>query len=231
MVKEWTVLLHRCLERRVHSDVFAAAVAQLHAKSPLPGRKLAALLLRPRVADNSNIDPRIVIYLEQLLSLKKLDASDVFIVALLYSKVRDAQWSNPPELEELIFHRLHKVFAAEERPVNNVEGVHTLAVVARWMQAMVTSHTSDTMIQAMAGIQQPQQQSINVREGLAMLVVGVIENSKILRILNHPKAKGKLSLLTDSNTFTKGVNQLHTVLEKFVLVSRIRGPGIHYRCL
>ncbi|EMD68367.1 hypothetical protein GGP41_003418 [Bipolaris sorokiniana] len=209
MVKEWTVLLHRCLERRVHSDVFAAAVAQLHAKSPLPGRKLAALLLRPRVADNSNIDPRIVIYLEQLLSLKKLDASDVLIVALLYSKVRlpvkteeksskDAQWSNPPELEELIFHRLHKVFAAEERPVNNVEGVHTLAVVARWMQAMVTSHTSDTMIQAMAGIQQPQQQSINVREGLAMLVVGVIENSKILRILNHPKAKEVRKELTKS---------------------------------
>jgi hypothetical protein len=56
---------------------------------------------------------------------------------------------------------------------------------------MVTSHTSDTMIQAMAGIQQPQQQSINVREGLAMLVVGVIENSKILQILNNPKSTGK----------------------------------------
>jgi mediator of RNA polymerase II transcription subunit 5 len=47
------------------------------------------------------------------------------------------------------------------------------------------------MIQAMAGIQQPQQHSINVREGLAMLVIGVIENSKILRILNNPKGKGK----------------------------------------
>lgn len=216
MVKEWSVFLDRCLERRVESDVFAVAVAQLHAKSPLPGRRLAALLLRPRVAETSTIDPRIVVYLEQLLALKKLNASDVLTVALQYSKVRlpikteekpnkDAQWSNPPELEELIFHRLHKAFAAEERPVNNVEGVNTLAIVTLWIQAMVTSHTSDTMIQAMAGIQQPQQQSINVREGLAMLVVGVIENSKILRILNHPSAKGRSCLLPTPLTTHNGI--------------------------
>lgn len=205
MVKEWSVFLDRCLERRVNSNVFVVAVAQLHAKSPLPGRKLAALLLRPRVPETSIIDPRTVVYLEQLLGLNKLDASDVLTVALLYSKVRlpvktqDAQWSNPPELEELIFHRLHKAFASEERPVNNVEGVQTLAIVALWIQAMVTSHTSDTMIQAMAGIQQPQQQSINVREGLAMLVVGVIENSKILRILSHPTLIGRPCFLIIPN--------------------------------
>ena len=57
---------------------------------------------------------------------------------------------------------------------------------------MVTSHTSDTMMQAMAGIsQQPQQQDINVREALGVLAVGLIENSKILLILNHPTAKGQ----------------------------------------
>lgn len=203
MIKEWSVFLDRCLEARIHSDVFAAAVAQLHAKSPLPGRKVAALLLRPRVAGAGIIDPRLIGFLEQLLALNKVDASDVLTITFLYSKDRlpvktgddkhakDAPWSNPPELEEIVFHRLHKAFAAEERPINNVEGLRTLVVITRWMQAMVTSHTSDTMIQAMAGIQQPQQQSINVREGLAMLVIGVIENSKILRILNHEKAKGK----------------------------------------
>jgi len=203
MVKEWTTFLDRCLERRVQPDLFAAAVAQLHAKSPLPGRKLAALVLRPRVAGSSNVDPRSIVFLEQLLALKKVDASDVLTLTFLYSKDRlpvktgdekptkEPQWDNPPELEEIVFHRLHKAFAAEERPINNTEGLRTLIVVTRWMQAMVTSHTSDTMIQAMAGIQQPQQHSINVREGLAMLVIGIIENSRILRILNNPKGKGK----------------------------------------
>jgi mediator of RNA polymerase II transcription subunit 5 len=202
MVEDWTVFLEQCLESRIQPDVFAAAVAQLHGAKPLPGRKLAALLLRPSAAGASNIDPRTIVFLEQLLALKKVDASDVLTVAFLCSEDRlpktgaenptkNAQWNNPPELEEVVFHRLHKAFASEERPVNNAEGLRTLNVVARWMQVMVTSHTSDTMIQAMAGIQQPQQHSISVQEGLAMLVVGIIENSKILRILNNPKGKGK----------------------------------------
>ncbi|KAL7776845.1 hypothetical protein CFE70_007265 [Pyrenophora teres f. teres 0-1] len=198
MVDEWKVFLSRCIASRIPPDVFAAAVAQLHAKSPLPGRKLAALVLLPRAA---GIDPRSIAILEQLLALKKVDASDVLTVTFLHSKDRrpintgdektpkDAQWSNPPELEEIIFHRLHKAFASEERPVNNTEGLRTLIVVTRWMQVMVTSHTSDSMIQAMAGIQQPHQQSINAREGLAMLVIGVIENPRILAILSNPKGK------------------------------------------
>ncbi|KAF1946196.1 Med5-domain-containing protein [Clathrospora elynae] len=209
MIKEWSLFLDRCLERRVQADLFAAAVAQLHAKSPLPGRKLAALLLQPRSSGSNSIDPRVIIYLEQLLALKKVDASDVLTSTFLFSKDRlpktgdestpkDGQRNNPPELEEIIFHRLHKAFAAEERPVNNTEGLRTLIVVTRWMQAMVTSHTSDTMIQAMAGIQQPQQQSINVREGLAMLVVGIIENSKILQTLNNPKGRDIRKAFTQS---------------------------------
>jgi mediator of RNA polymerase II transcription subunit 5 len=209
MLKEWTVFLDGCLESRVQPDLFAAAVAQLHAKSPLPGRKLAGLLLRPRAAGASNIDPRTIVFLEQLLTLKKVDASDVLTVAFLCSKDRlpktgsenppkNVLWNNPPELEEVVFHRLHKAFASEERPLNNTEGLRTLNVITRWMQVMVTSHTSDTMIQAMAGIQQPQQHSISVREGLAMLVVGIIENSKMLRILNNPKGKGKRHITTSS---------------------------------
>jgi mediator of RNA polymerase II transcription subunit 5 len=203
MVKEWTTFLNRCIEHRIQPDVFDAAAAQLHAKSPLPGRKIAALLLTPRVANASSVDPRVVIYLERLLVLKKVDASDVLSSAFQYSKDRlpktgsdgsakNDELHNPPELEEVVFHRLSKAFQAEERPVNSTEAVQTLSVVTRWMQTMVTSHTSDTMIQAMAGIQQqPQQQSINVREGLGLLVVGIIDNPKMLRILNDPRGKGE----------------------------------------
>lgn len=202
MVKEWTVFLDRCLNQRVQADVFDAATAQLHRKSPLSGRKLAALLLKPRSLNASSVDPRVIIYLERLLALKKVDASDVLSATFYYSKDRlpktgddslekEPKWSNSPELEELVCHRLQRAFAAEERPVNNTEGLQTLIVVTRWMQAIVTSHTSDTMMQAMAGIsQQPQQHSINVREALGVLVVGLIENSKILMILNHHTAKG-----------------------------------------
>jgi mediator of RNA polymerase II transcription subunit 5 len=203
MVKEWALFLDRSLEFRLPADTFDAAVAQLYARSPLPGHKLANLLLKPRSAAATTVDPRVVVYLERLLALKKLDASDVLSSTFQYSNARlprtgsadssvTTRWSNPSELEEIVCHRLHKAFAAEERPVNNAEGIRALIVVTRWMQAMVTSHTSDTMIQAMAGIQQqPQQQSVNIREGLGMLVVGLIENSRILHVLNSPNAKGR----------------------------------------
>jgi len=205
LVKEWALFLDRCLENRIRAELFDAAATQLHGKSPLPGRKLAALLLKPRSAAASSVDPRVVIYIERLLALKRVDASDVLSAAFQSSRDRpqrtgdegvpakdDAlRWHNPPELEEIIFHRLHKAFSTGERPVSNTEAVRTLIVVSGWMSAMVTSHTSDSMIQAMAGIQQqPQQQSINIREGLGYLVVGLIENVRILELLNRDELKG-----------------------------------------
>ncbi|KAL5114291.1 mediator complex subunit [Pleosporales sp. CAS-2024a] len=201
MVREWTLFLDRCIQHRIQPDIFDAAAAQLHANSPLPGLKIATLLLRPRAANASSVDPRVIIYLERLLALKKVDASDVLSSVFQHSRDRlpktgqaasskGAAWHNPPELEEVIFHRLSKAFQAEERPVSSTEGLQTLVVVTRWIQTIVTSHTSDTMIQAMAGIQQqPQQQSINVREGLGMLLVAVIENPKMLSIVNKHQIK------------------------------------------
>lgn len=202
MIKEWTVFLDRCVNQRVEAGLFDAATVQLHQKSPLPGHKLAALLLKPRKPNAISVDPRVTLYLERLLALKKVDASDVLSATFYYSKDRlpktgddslekEPKWCNPPPLEEIVCHRLQRAFANEERPLNNTEGLQTLIVITRWMQAMVTSHTNDTMMQAMAGIQhQPQQQSIDLREALGVLIVGVIENSKILMILNHPTAKG-----------------------------------------
>lgn len=212
MVKEWTVYIDRCLNQRIPVDVFDAATAQLYRKSPLPGRKLSAILLKPRSPAANNVDPRVITYLERLLALRKVDASDVLSATFYYSKDRspkvggdgleeDSKWTNAPELEEVVCHRLHKTFAAEERPLSNTEGLQTLVVVTRWMQAIVTSHTSDTMMQAMAGISQhPQQQPINVREALGVLVVGLIENSKVLLILNHPTTKGQYYLLCSSGS-------------------------------
>ncbi|KAJ4294602.1 mediator complex subunit [Kalmusia sp. IMI 367209] len=207
LVKEWALFLDKCLENRVPVDLFAAAAVLLHTRLPLPGRKVAALLVKPRLATANSVDPRVVIYVERLLALKKLDASDVLASAFQFSKDRppqegdnpnpkdSSQWQNPPELDEIIFHRLHKAFSGErpERPATNAEGVRTLNAVTRWMSAMVTSHTSDSMIQAMTGIQQqPQQQSINVREALGMLVVGLIENGKILQLLNRDELKDSI---------------------------------------
>jgi mediator of RNA polymerase II transcription subunit 5 len=205
LIKEWTLFLDRCLEFRIRPELFEATAAQLYGKSPLPGRKLANLLLRPRTAAASSIDPLIIIYAEHLLAANRIDASDVLVSAFQFSRdrppragedqnpVKDnpSRWYNPPELEEILFQRLQKAFSTGKRPATNEEAVHTVAMVSRWMSAMVTSHTNDSMIQAMAGIQQhPHQQSINLREGLGMLVVGLIENGRILQLLSKQQVRG-----------------------------------------
>ncbi|KAF2441884.1 Med5-domain-containing protein [Karstenula rhodostoma CBS 690.94] len=205
LAKQWALFLDRCLEHRIDIDQFAAAATLLHTRSPLPGDKLAALLVKPRAAGVNSVDPRVIVYAERLLALRKVDASDILAAAFKFSKDRPIQpsdntnpkdpsrWQNPSELDEILFHRLHKAFSGErpERPVSNVEATRTVKAVIMWMSAMVASHTNDSMLQAMAGIQQqPQQQSINVREGLGMLVVGLIENGKILQLLSRDKFKG-----------------------------------------
>ncbi|KAH7125393.1 mediator complex, subunit Med5 [Dendryphion nanum] len=202
--EEWSRFLDRCLQARVRPDLFDAAAAQLYRKSPIPPQKLALLLLKPRRAAANSLDPRIIVYVERLLASKKLDAADVLSASFQYSRDRplkpgqdavplkedESRWQNPLELEEIIFHRLHKSFQTGERPVTGSETGRILVTVSKWMSAMVTSHTNDSMIQAMAGVQQqPQQQSINVREGLGMLVMSLIENPRILEWLTQDVAK------------------------------------------
>jgi mediator of RNA polymerase II transcription subunit 5 len=70
MVKEWAAFFNRCLDRRVEPTLFDAATAKLHQKSPLPGNKLAALLLKPQSSNASSFDPRVLVYVEHLLALK-----------------------------------------------------------------------------------------------------------------------------------------------------------------
>lgn len=209
LIKEWSLFLDRCLENRIRAELFDSAAAQLYGESPLPGRKLATLLLRPRSAIANSLDPRIIVYTERLLTAKRIDASDVLAAAFQFSRDRPlktteeetsakedaSRWLNPSELEEVVFQRLHKAFSTGERPASSAEGIRTVAIVSRWMSAMVTSHTNDSMIQAMAGLQQhPQQQSISVREGLGMLVVGLIENARVLQLLSKEPVKGRHSI-------------------------------------
>ncbi|KAF2490783.1 Med5-domain-containing protein [Lophium mytilinum] len=199
--QQWTLFFSRCLSQRIRADVFEAAARQLHARTPIAGAKLADVLLRPRTASTSTIDPLLVVYLERLLALNRIDAADVLIAAFRWSRDRPSKssdaalapqerWQNPPELDEIIFHRLHKAFATPgDRPRTKMEARKVLTVVGQWMSAMVTAHAGDAVVQAMTGVQQLQQQSINVREALGMLVMGVIDNMRMVQMLNAPPLK------------------------------------------
>jgi mediator of RNA polymerase II transcription subunit 5 len=226
LVKEWAIFLDRCLEHRIQADRFDAAAVQLHTKSPLPGPKLAALLLKPRSAASNSLDPRVIIYAERLLALKKIDTSDVLSATFQHSKDRPgaggennpkdpSRWQNPPDLEEIIFYRLQKAYSGPERPATSIEGHRTVVIVTRWMSAMVISHTSDSMMQAINGTErqpQDQQQSMNIREALGVLVSGLIDNDKIIQLLNKNELKGRCH--SQPNTSSEHLNPAQTLICK-----------------
>lgn len=218
LVRKWDLFFQRALAYRASTSLFDKAATQLHSESPIAGRKIAALLLRPRSAGSKSIDPRVMVYCERLFALRKIDASDILASAIEYSRDRppragdgetaskddSSRWFNPPELEEVLFDRLHHAFSTGKRPVSSAEALRTIAIISKWMNAMVASHTSESMIQAMAGIQQhPQPQSISIRDGLGMLVVSLIENVKILELLRKEQAKGEsIHVLSGQNHCT-----------------------------
>ena len=83
--------------------------------------------------------------------------------------------------------------AEPERPATNTEGYRTLVIVARWMSAMVISHTNDSMLQAINGTErQPhdQQRSINVRDALGLLasahLLAVAGGDGMLEVVANP---------------------------------------------
>ena len=204
-LQEWSIFLGRCLEQRVRAEQFEPAASQLYSKAPISGRKLAEVLLRPRLPSTNCLDPLVVVYLEHLLASRRFDASDVLIAAFkwsrdhppkpgneeILSKDDPSRWQNPPELEEIIFHRMQKAFSTGERPQTRSEARKTLAIVSQWMSAMVTAHNNDSVIQAMTGVQQPQLQSIiMVREALGLLIMYLIDNLKVIDMLNGGTLKG-----------------------------------------
>ncbi|KAF2273257.1 mediator of RNA polymeras-like protein II transcription subunit 5 [Westerdykella ornata] len=202
-VRDWSRFFDACLRRRLDVELFAITAELLYERSPLPGVKIARLLLRPRTAAAPKLpDPRVIWYCERLLALKRIDVSEVLAAAFQFSPSRDrppqegvegsvpknhrSRWLNPPALEEILFDRLHKLFMTGERPLSSLEAARTIFVLSKWMSAMVASHTSDSMMHAMAGIpQHPQQSSIIVREGLGLLMVSLVENAKILEVLGR----------------------------------------------
>lgn len=241
LVKEWTVFLDRCFENRIQAEFFDAAATQLHTKSPLPGPKLATLLLRPRAPATSSLDPRVVVYAERLLALKKVDTSDVLSALFQHSKDRlgtgqgdhakdSSPWQNPPELEEIIFCRLQKAYSGPEpeRPATNTEGYRTLVIVARWMSAMVISHTNDSMLQAINGTErQPhdQQRSINARDALGLLASALIDNGRILQLLNNAELKGRYLFLARYEMWVSGPAQI-LVCGNLYSLNRRRSEGL-----
>jgi mediator of RNA polymerase II transcription subunit 5 len=210
-VRDWAVFLERSLETRVRPDKFERLAHRLHARSPIPSKILAELLIRPREPGSGLLDPLIPLYFERVFTQGRVSSADALRSAFKWSrdrplkregdpaplKGRRAQWRNPPLLDEIIFQRLARAFANGEAPKNSKETKEVLRICAEWMQLMVSNHNNDSMLQAMSGAVQPVQiPSLLVREALGLLLLALMENDKVAAFISSPEFLKGISVIS-----------------------------------
>lgn len=194
-LQEWGVFIERCLENRIRSEKFDIFAQKLHARSPIEGKYLIGLLLRPRSVGCELMDPLVPTYFDRMLSQGYVDAADALTSTFRWSKDRPAkdgaddldgksekpQKHNAETVDELIIHRLTRAFVNGERPQNPTEVCRSLKIMTKWMAAQ----NKNSMLHAMNGTAEPEQiQQIITRDALGQLMIALLENAKVVGVMN-----------------------------------------------
>jgi mediator of RNA polymerase II transcription subunit 5 len=220
--RDWIVFFQNCLDRRIRPEKFDILACKLYARSPVSGRVLAELLIRPRDPDSQLLDPLIPVYLYKLLDRQRIDAADTLRAGFRWSRDRPlvdqetanakekerSRWRNSLEMDELIFHRVTRLFVNGDEPKSPRLALEILQILTHWMQSMVSSHHNDSMLGAMTGAVQPiQVQSLVVREALGVLMYAILENERMLGVINNVKlTKGTFQHCPCKGLFTGPLN-------------------------
>ncbi|KAF2759673.1 Med5-domain-containing protein [Pseudovirgaria hyperparasitica] len=215
----WARFVNNCLAMRVRPERFDALSQKLIVNSPIEGRFLANIVLRPQTPGYELMDPLVLGYLEKALSRDLIDAGDILLSLFRWSKDRpynndedknsaEAHRRNPPRLDELVLHHLARVFADSQRPKSPPEARRTLILVTKWMVAMVDLHHKDSMLQAMNGAEHTHR--IVARDALGQLAIALLSNARVVGIMNNRifRKGEKKSLAQAVSTFVPFLAQI-----------------------
>lgn len=212
--KPWDVLIRNSFERRLPAEQFDKFVKQLGDRSPIPGSRLAVVFLE-RVAQTTNWnDPRLPIYLDVLLDKSLIDTSDVLNGLLLHSTTRKTQQPGEqqdhppsdgtlqytPQLESVLLLQLTRKYLSTARPKTQIEARLTFRALHDWTSAVVTHITNETMMHAL-GAEVQQQDHFDgalIRDAIGQLLIAVLENGKMIGILETRLTKSARKALAQS---------------------------------
>lgn len=201
---EWTVFIDRCFAKRLRSEKFSLLVSAFYSKTPLAGHTLVAIVLRRRSTGRPAPDPRIPLFVDSLLSLGYITSSDVLQVLLRatdgHSQDHHAEQCQATnelplysslELDEILFQQLTKHFSTGHCPKNSKDVRSTLSAIAQWTY-ILGSKLNSTILMRQTGIKTQQQQKCIAMacEGLGLLIVAILENPKVINVMNSALPKG-----------------------------------------
>ena len=140
LIKEWQRFFAVCLRQRVDSPTFQRLVNTLYCRNPLPGRFIVEALIEQRRKKNV-LDPRMVLYIEDLLHLRKADLADVLssVFEPFETELRAAQGNSDsfpksgPSFEIAVLQSLTTEISEGRRPETREEAIFVLRCLLHWI--------------------------------------------------------------------------------------------------
>jgi mediator of RNA polymerase II transcription subunit 5 len=193
----WTAFLDGCFQKRLRAEQFEKFSIELYQRSPIMERKLADILLGRQELLNTMVDPLLPVYADTLLESNRLSSSD--LLGALFkrsanftvttprgddSSAAGENKHNPPELEYTILDQLTRSYIpGGKRPITQQETRAALRILAEWMTAMTSS--ADALLQSL------DQQSVTICDSLGMLATAMLENPRVIGVIDTAMPKGK----------------------------------------
>jgi mediator of RNA polymerase II transcription subunit 5 len=195
--QQWEKVIQGSLQRRLRGETFGDFVKELSKTTPITGGELADILLGQQKLLPRIVDPLIPVYADVLLESNRINTSHLLAALFKHSRQYKARKSeddapdtaksetpyNPAELEYQILDQLTRSFVpGGTRPKMQEEVRATLRVLAEWMSAVATE--GDALLQTL------EQQSILMIDSLGMLGIAMLENPKVIGIIDTAMPKG-----------------------------------------
>lgn len=201
----WSTFLDGCLARRIQDDQFTTLVKQLYRRSPIIGIKLANILLEEQKSIPGVLDPLIPVYVELLLEHGRINSADLLGALYKHSKSSvktpsqdedtpvepDDQAYNVLELESTVFDVVSRAYSpGGGKPASQDEARAALKLLAEWLNATVATGAS------LVEVVDPQVfvETISVYNSLGALSIAMLENIKVIGIVDTALQKGELAV-------------------------------------
>jgi mediator of RNA polymerase II transcription subunit 5 len=192
---QWRVFIQNSLRIRLDQGKFLQLAQELGDRSPISGFKLASLLLGGQRASSKIVDPRIPIFIEQLLEARIINTDHV--LAALFQQhpdrtdsQKDSSNHNGSELAVTVLDHLTKGFVTGKSPYTIPETRQSLVVLARWLESIVTTTSAgDALMQSLG------HQTLPICDPLGLLATAMLENSRVAGVVAKVISKGMLAIL------------------------------------
>jgi mediator of RNA polymerase II transcription subunit 5 len=188
--KQWQTFIQNSLRLRLGEDKFRRHVEELSDRFPIAGHKLAAIVVDSHRASDKIVDPRIPIFVEQLLESHIINSYDV--LAALFREYSEALESRSEkdtsvyELETNLLDHLVRSFVSAKSPRSIPETRYALLVLSRWLESMTSANTDSD------GLMHPiDHNAIVLYDSLGLLAIAMLENVRVSGVIEKAITPGR----------------------------------------